>query len=344
MKNFKWIILVLPVLFFIGTSFASHSYVFTSVGVVTDEPSTILEKKIVFDNMDVPVYFARSSWVAARAIPYGHIFEEYPQWALSYISIPRLFTADYLVYRDFFVLMNGVCYLLLALFLFLILKKSGNVNRFFLLLLPSFLFFTFNRFDIFVALLIVASYYFLLNKKDYVSFSLLGFAVLTKWFPLIFLPIYFIYLFNREKIRPAKWIYLSLSFLLPIVLPLLVTLLTAGFAGLVQPYVFHFSRLVEPYSTLSFLSVSQLLLPFFFYLQLAGAILPFFWVKISNQKILILYLTLGVLFFVFFGRIYSPQFIVWFLPFLLLVLIGRELWLLVIYDIVNYITYYWSYL
>lgn len=341
MKRVVLFLFLIVSVFFVFLSLSDRSYQFVQNAVVTEKRFDFFDQQLFLDNKDTAVFFVRSQWLSDGLLPYRDYLQEYPQWGLAYISLPRLLTDNYLVYRTGLLVLNGVSYFLLAMVLLKLAERFGKKKNVFLLLLPSFVFFSFNRFDIFVSLLVVVSLYLLLRQKISWSFFLLGIATLTKWYPFLFLPLYILFLYqnkNRAILAPVSWYFV------PIILPLLATGIWAGWQGVLMPYVYHFSRVVEVESALIFLPFSNGLISLFFYLQWVGLFIAVLWGKVNQPKNLLLFLSLTILLFVFFNRAYSPQFIVWFLPLLILVLEKYDWGLVVFYDLLNYLAYYLAYL
>jgi hypothetical protein len=68
-----------------------------------------------------------------------------------------------------------------------------------LLLLPSSLYFGFNRFDVVVTTLVAGSLLLQLRGRGLLAAFVLGLAVMTKWFPIALAPLYCAYAFRRAR-------------------------------------------------------------------------------------------------------------------------------------------------
>ena len=272
----------------------------------------------------------------------------------------------------------GVC-LILALGVFhrilRILGRSPLLSWFFFL--PSFLYFTFSRFDILVLLFLLLSIFFLLEKKYIPALTFLALTFVLKWFTVVLVPFFFIYILfdigggvagagtvqkDSTIIRRALhgWGFFGGI----IVLTHVAMAGFLGFAAVYQPYVLQLGRLVEIGSFLASLiggvfytdyeifsgliRVSPLgrwvvgmiftLAQFFpvFFILLWAKRLPKLSDKARRQEFL-LWVGLLIANFVFWNRVYSPQWIIWFLPLLVLPSGSRRLWIgLVVYDLLNY--------
>ncbi|MCL5795718.1 MAG: hypothetical protein M1338_05200, partial [Patescibacteria group bacterium] len=170
----------------------------------------------ILENTEFGVYYQRTSFIPDHSVPYKDVLQEYPQLGLAYLSIPRLLSNDYLYFRLWLLILNSFCFFLTAIIFYLLLKDLKRSGLIFLLFLPSFLFFTFNRFDIFVAFLIGLSLYLLWKENIYGSVFVLSLATLTKYYPLIFLPIYLVYVHKTLNFSGKKIFNLLLIFFGPI--------------------------------------------------------------------------------------------------------------------------------
>lgn len=359
MKNHKilfiiFLFLVISILYFIILNISPQKFY-----IPADNPNGGI--RLIKDEHDVSIYFQRADWWPEKKIPYKEISQEYPQLTLLYLTLPRFFTNNFSIYQKIFYLFNIICYFVLLYITGKMLKiMKKDIKYLFLFLLPSFLYFIFNRCDIFPILLIQLSLFLLLNKKYYLSFIFLSLGFLTKWYAIIFLPIYLIYLSNNLSSLGYRRIKknLVLAFLSVIAIPVLITIFLAGPLAAVSPYVFQLARGFEEGGT------------FFIYIRSILSLLPSSSVNFFNQGFLFLLLVLQfsvpllmiikssifkkyiiykeqlihwmalvVLTFILFAKFYSPQWILWFLPFLVLIISSKEIILLIAYDIINYIAF-----
>jgi hypothetical protein len=98
------------------------------------------------------------------------------------------------------------------LFLHIIDKQKIGLTTFKLWMINPILIFNaylFGRFDVIAIFFIVLSFYFIKNEKDVLSAVSFGFAILTRSYPLLFLP-FFIFI-KKESIGKAKLILFTLT-------------------------------------------------------------------------------------------------------------------------------------
>ena len=337
MKKWLFPAAFLAIALFVFTSLSDRHYYIVDQRIYLESRLSFNLERFILDNTDLAAYFKRTDWWPQRRLPYGDVLQEYPQWGLFYITLPRLLTDDYILYRTFLILLDGLVYILtlwLALKLLTRFKKEKYIWAFFL---PSFLFFVFTRFDIFIVLLVFLSLDLLFRGKTNWAFLVLGFAALTKWYPILFLPLYLFYFKKNERPDHQKIFFALTFYLVPIVVPLVLTLALAGWSGLMYPYIFHLGRPVERFSALySLPTLNNFWLTIFFYLQFSGLAFVLFLARLKSPKDLLLAMSFSLLIFIFFNRIYSAQYIIWFLPLVVFLLSGKEILVLVLYDLANY--------
>lgn len=317
--------------------------------------------RLIKDNHDMSYYYQKSVWWPEKKMPYREISQEYPQLAILYLTLPRFFTNNFSIYQKIFYLFNIICYFVLLYITGKMLKIiNKDIKYLILFLLPSFLYFVFNRYDIFPVFLIQLSLFLLLKKRYYLSIIFLSFAFLAKWYAILFLPIYLIYLSNKLNLLEFKLIRrnLILIFLLIITIPILITIFWAGTSAAVSPYIFQLARDFEQGGTFFiYIRSIQSLLPsssvnffsqgFLFLLLILQFFVPLLMIikssifkkYIISKDQLIYWMALVILIFIIFSKFYSPQWILWFLPFLILIVSSKEIILLVAYDIINYIAF-----
>lgn len=306
------------------------------------------------DPHELEVYQDRGSWILKGEFPYEAGFEEYPELAVWLFGLFNL-AAKYINYAYIF-------YFIMALFLFgtfyIVLKLleifKKNYCYAWLLFLPSALYFSFNRFDIIPVFLVVLSIYLFLKTKYKYSFLILSIAFLFKWYALVLLTIFIIaILLKNKKIKPL--ILPCLVFTVPVCIVFGTTIVSAGWNNFIQPYTFHMDRFCELgniWGTFYFyiLNSSFQEQTFFcsnitIFLQIVLPILLFVWYNIrrrkglNNQQIVV-WSTIFIICFIFFSRLFSNQWEIWYLP-LLIILISKnvDIVLIVAFDILNYITF-----
>jgi len=302
------------------------------------------------DHNDRWIYMLRGEWFPQHRLPYVDVPSEYSQiptylFGLLYLFIP---TAD--VQRVYF-LHSSIFSLLMLVSLFFTIRMLYTVFPerkwlAYLMLLPGTLYFTYNRFDILPAFLALWSLWSLRRQKFVATGILLGIGALTKWYPALLLPVYLSYDYTLYKRVNWKMI---LAFTVTGIVIALPTLLTGGLAALLSPYLLHAGRGLEQVSLpvllrLLFWNIglypSTVLLTYFFLaLQFLPAPLSLF-ARIDTEEKLLQWNILVIGAFVLFSRIYSPQWLLWLMPFLIL---AARNWFdvawIIIYNLVTYLTF-----
>ncbi|MFH1866953.1 MAG: glycosyltransferase 87 family protein [Patescibacteria group bacterium] len=322
------------------------------------------------ENFDMRVYWQGAQWLQRGEPPYrGIIFdheiknqvvnsggvpfvaEAYPQLAMMYFTVPALFTDNFFTYQGLFFIWNSLWFLGLLIIvrkLLKLLKKESY--RLYWLLLPSFLFFTFNRYDIFPACLVLWALLMLLEKKFNWGFVLLGLSVLAKLYPLILLPIFLLYVKQNDGSLTKALGLLAVT----ILAPLSVFIIWTGWLPSLAPYFIHFAQsthasllsLIQPLLPTTFLKA--LLRNLFTLIQITIPLFLFFLLiipnKLSRRLIneplqIIKWIALTILLFIIFSPFYSNQWVLWVIPLLILIIPTSFIWLILIHDLVNYIHY-----
>lgn len=168
------------------------------------------------DDHDRQVYYMRGSFLPRGQVPFLEVQSEYPELATWSFAIPYLFMhapSDpwaYLgvppmpVFERYANLHSSAMALCLVLLIFVSAKLCIRLGRdprwALLLLLPSTMFFALSRFDALPALVISTALLCLLHGKDRLAVFVLSLAVLTKWYPIVFLPFFL----NYAKVRLGR--------------------------------------------------------------------------------------------------------------------------------------------
>lgn len=302
------------------------------------------------DHNDRWIYMLRGEWFPQHNLPYVNVPSEYPQiptylFGLLYIFIP---TADvqrvYFLHSSIFSLLMLVSLFFTTRMLYAMLSERKWLA--YLMLLPGTLYFTYNRFDILPAFLVLWSLWSLRRQKFVATGILLGIGALTKWYPALLLPVYLSYdyaLYNR-----VNW-KMILAFTVTGILIALPTLLTGGLAAFLSPYLLHAGRGLEQVSLpvllrLLFWNIglypSTILLTYIFLvLQFLPTPLSLF-ARIDTEEKLLQWSILIVGAFILFSRIYSPQWLLWLMPFLILTARNWfDIAWIIIYNLVTYLNF-----
>jgi hypothetical protein len=290
--------------------------------------------------------------------PYSFTNQEYPPLGVLYFSIPRIFTSTEHGYIQAFVGFSAFTY---VAFLFIMWKLLAALHRprwyMIALFLPSFLYFIASRFDIFAATIVMAAVWLLVKKKFVGSMVLLGVAMLIKWYPILLIPFAIAWASQQgvsRRIIKKGICWASAVFVV-------VTGATIAMSGLgaLFPYAFHTSRFIEVGSLVSVILklLYAIHIPVGSEVVLVGIGLALFGIQLlpllygtlsyadMKRRVFsfddfIRFSFLAVIIFAHVGKIYSPQWEIWWLPLALLVMRGRFEWtLLIIIDVLNYIMF-----
>ena len=302
---------------------------------------------------DINLFFKYASKVLDGSLPYRDFTIEYPPLALLFFTLPRLAAASAEAYRFAFAV-EVLLFDLLGLVLSYALAQRLNINRrvtisiYTILLLaagPIIIY----RFDIFPAVLVLASLYFFSKQKYATSWAILAVAALTKLYPAVIAPIYLIYQLKNRKYRET--IYGIVGFAVTtaaIIIPAL--LISPG--GFLNSFTMQMNRgLHVEYTWSSFLLLAQNLglthasirptgptplsinltsptadmlarISPLIILSVLLLIYVLFFLRIRREQAadqsgispVVNFSFLAVLGFLLSGNIFSPQFIIWLFP------------------------------
>jgi len=205
------------------------------------------------------------------------------------------------------------------------------------MLLPAALYFSYNRYDALPVFLSILSIWLLSKEKYKFSVFFLALGVLTKWYLVLLFPIFLTFYYSRYKKINRGMTYI---FCFTIILAIVATLLSGGVEALLSPYKFHMARGLNKESLFYLLKSilgSDAWFTIFFFLQFL--IVPLCMVsKIDSLEKVIKWAGLSILVFMLFAKFYSPQWILWVLPFLILQARNRkDVFLIIIFDLVTYL-------
>ena len=304
------------------------------------------------DEVDRKTYFERGSWLPTGQVPYRDVLSEYPQvptFFFGLLQIPVLGEQNeeraYLKFSSLFSFSMLVILFALVDQIYRLLPNAKY--RAFLLLLPALLYFTFNRFDVLPAYLCLVSFLMIKNQKWAFAAILLGIAAMTKWYPILLLPAYIVYCYYVTGTFNWRMILIFSVTCFLITLP---TLLAGGIDALLVPYRFQGVRGLETLTfpeiinemvitTLKKTIAERYYVIGFLLLQVIAAPIAFFAKPDKIEKLLewcILIITL----FVLFSRIYSPQWCLWILPFLIVVSRTKfDVAIIIFYGVITYVAF-----
>ncbi len=310
--------------------------------------------RLINDYFDRADYAERGVWILTGQVPYRDIPTEYPQIPAGLFGLvtwvaKTILPPEWPVSVGFSILWSVFMMIVFLLTVWQMhrMLPVGSKNLAWLLFLPSVIYFSMNRFDILSVYLGLFVFMFVRDKRFAWAMLFLAIGVFTKWYLGLTLP--FILAFEFAQTRKLPWrsvlIFLGVSSL--IVLP---TFIMGGFQAVWQPYGWHLGRVVEPGTLLWFINdivvnltggKAELLraAPVFTIIQFMG-ILSIFITRMDTFKKVVLGSVVSFLVFIIFSRIYSPQWWLWALPFLILSIDNiTDVWFIVGYDILNYITF-----
>lgn len=221
---------------------------------------------------------------------------------------------------------------------------EGRKSFAWLMFLPAAIYFSINRFDILPMYLSLLAVLAIKKERFAGAAALLAVGALTKWYLALIFPLFLVYELRITRKIPWRSI---LFFGCVCGLILLPTLILGGWQAVWQPYAWHLNRLVEPGTSLwlagTFLGergrTSATLTSLFTLLGFSGIFLLFL-KELKSVKKVILASIATLLVFIFFTRIFSPQWWLWILPFLILTIENKfDLILVVLYDLLNYLAF-----
>lgn len=297
------------------------------------------------DIWDLRTYYNNGKWFPMGAQPYVDVPSEYPQVATYLFGWVHRFGADQPragVAREVYFRAFRMIMLLTAYAVFLLLEYMRESRKWIplLLFLPGPLYYIFNRFDILPAFFCLLALWFVKRRNWLGAAILLAVAAMTKWYALLLMPSLLAYAWQADGKIPWKP---ALAFALTVAGIALPTFLAGGLDALLLPYTFHFNRASEP-ASLAGVLISALgpfsekpVANIFLVLQILPSALSFFFSVRSFERLTAWwFLVVGG--FVFFSRIYSPQWILWVLPMLLLLVEETfDIGLIVLYGVLAYI-------
>ena len=186
-----------------------------------------------------------------------------------------------------------------------------------LFLLPAFLYFSLNRFDIVPTLCVALSLAALSRRHVAASGALLAAGAVVKVFPVLLAPLFIRYL-ARDLRRAASWI-IAFSFTVLGVVGIAVS--TSGVEATLAPLAYQLSRHLEPGWV-----IYGRIVPLFLGTERWGwlrtglvvvTVVAMFWKPINNLESILRRGAVILIVFISLQVFFSPQWIVWLAPFLI---------------------------
>jgi hypothetical protein len=303
----------------------------------------------VRDDIDKSIHFERAQWYLEDKIPYKEVFSEYPQIITYLFAVPAIFTSELNTYINIYSLLMALVYLALAyvtIELLRIYKKPESYAL--LLLLPSFLYHSLNRFDILPSLLVSLALLLYLKNRYIISSATLVAGFFIKWYPVLLLPIFLSQLWVKNKKAFIKVIAISSGLFFIVFIG---SYLWSG-KSILDPYLWHISKgfyyeslyyLMDKFSTYLKLDFRVAIDLAAISLQALSIFLPaaaFIRPRLLSHEQLLRLILFILLIFIFFSTGRAPQFNLWFIPLYILVIRDRAgIFLVISFDIINYLFY-----
>ena len=201
-----------------------------------------------------------------------------------------------------------------------------------LLLGPSTLYFSLMRFDILCALVLCLSLAAFARGRYLLAHVLLGVATLVKWYPAVVFPVYLAFHLSQEPALARHALHLlrtqaaryAAAYVLTVAAIVALTIAAVTWDGFMMPYRFHGERggqyfnpywLVEQMRPALGLDQSGWNWVNRVFLALQVSILPMLlFTRVRSLTQVVQYSVLAIYLFVTFGRVDSPQWILWTVP------------------------------
>ena len=297
------------------------------------------------EEVDFKVYFSGQGWVIPGRVLYDKGYAEYPPLGVLYIWWPRLVTDNFETYHWLLWLSNAAGYVLAGWLTWRLAKLwQLRDGAWWLWLLPSAVYYSLNRFDILPVVLVLLSLYWFKGGSFRLSGVSFGAAVAAKFYPVLLVPLFW-QLFKKQNLSPTRFVVYSL---VPLLSLSLAAVIVGGGQAVWSPYVLQMSRIFEPGSIWFLLAglwpqINDIVRTL---TSLAQVAVPIIWgigsylTKLPWRLEISLNLaSLTLLGFVFFNHFYSNQWWLWILPWLALVFPVNLIYLLGVYDLVNYLEF-----
>lgn len=292
------------------------------------------------DDQELSVYHDRAQYVYDRGWPYRDHRIEYPILGALYVSAPALFARTQAGFTLGMYILNGLAAVALLYVTYrLLVLLSRPVALLWLAFLPGVIYFVLNRFDVWPALLVQLSLLMLFSKRWNWAFILLGASFLAKGYAILLFPIYFVYWYGQsgnEKVslwrNKPLWLVIG-----PIIAGVAISVVMAGWQNGLFPYYFQSTRGFAYGSayTIYLLGLLTIWQERWVDLFIAGAtkimillqfVIPalmygghaFFKKYMRRPDDVITWSSIVLAVYILFSPYYSPQWLLWLIPLLML--------------------------
>lgn len=331
--------------------------------------------RFLADEFDRSAYFVRGMWYVFGLRQISQLDAEYPPIAVYFFALP--FVIADIVGKDLVLLGNKPLHevlvtslqsqarrlytnlftvLMVPLYVALLyvtllarergqeeFKFSGGEGYVILFFLPAFLYFSLNRFDVLPSLMVSLAVLALLSdKSSLISGALLGTGMMTKWYPALLAPAFFKYYFGKS---PATALKFAISFACVVIVSLLPLLVFGEWKAFLNPYSFQLGRGGDVLSFFGLLAhwqgkeLSRWAQIVLLVLQLSPSLLALT-ASLRTKRAVLEWSLVSLFSFLFFAKFYSPQWLIWVVPLLVVKMGSRRLFFLaVLWDLSSYLMF-----
>lgn len=311
----------------------------------------------ISDDGDRNVYFERAQFYPKQLTPFRDVFSEYPTLGTFAFVTPYLLpgssnnlTREAYTFR-WSCVMAAVYGLTIALVTGFRHRYGLSAAPALLLLGPSALYFGLMRYDILCACVVCLSLMAFARGRYLLAYVLLGVGTLVKWYPAVVVPVYLAFHFSRDPTRfRTHTIRYAIAYGATVLAIVGFTIAYVTWDGFLVPYRFHGARgaqyfnpywLVVSYRRTLGLTATDMAWVDRAFLALQLSIVPLMlFVRVRSLTDVLRHSVLAIYLFITFARIDSPQWILWYLPVILMFARNTStLALVFLLTIANYIVF-----
>ncbi len=278
--------------------------------------------RLAFDPNDMDVYFSESRWVPQGGVIYRDVPSEYPLVANLLFAAIRAVAGWFAPGKTAFYTAWGTAAWCLFLYGATLVARENKPWALMAWLAPAPIYLALYRFDIYPA---VATLLALLaaRRSAYFTAALwLGLSAALKGYTLFVLPAFCIFVLHRSRVRIA--VLAGAIAVAPTILSLLAVFALAGLDGVVYPYRFHAVRTMNEetlYDAINYIFHTQVISPDSQIPRVAEALqiacaLAAAATRPRSFDDLVNAMLLAIIGFMTFSVFYSPQYLLWSLPFI----------------------------